>query len=66
MGLVSRVVPGDRLEAGVGELVSKLTSRFPPAVRAVKEFLRSAPSMDAQGAADFASNMLANVLSSRR
>jgi enoyl-CoA hydratase/carnithine racemase len=66
IGLVSRVVPGPRLEAEVGGFISTMTTRSPAAVRAVKEFLRSAPAMDAQGAADFASNLLSNVLSSRR
>ncbi len=66
IGLVSRVVPEAKLEAEVDGFVSMLTKRAPAAVKAVKEFLRSAPAMDDQGAMDFASNLLANVLSSRR
>ena len=66
IGLLSRVVPETRLETEVGEFVSMITQRVPAAVRGVKEFLRSAPAMDSQGALDFASNLIANVLSSRR
>ena len=66
IGLLSRVVPEAKLEAEVGEFVSMMLKRVPAAVRGVKEFLRSAPAMDSQGALDFASNLIANVLSSRR
>lgn len=66
IGLLSRVVPETRLETEVDELVSTITQRVPAAVKAVKEFLRSAPAMDSQGALDFASTLIANVLSSRR
>ena len=66
IGLLSRVVPEAKLEAEVGEFVSMMLKRVPAAVRGVKEFLRSAPAMDSQGSLDFASNLIANVLSSRR
>ena len=66
LGIVSRVAPETKLDAEVDEFVSMMTKRAPAALRAVKEFLRSAPAMDSQGAMDFAGNLLANVLSSRR
>jgi len=66
IGLISRVVAETALEAEVADFVSMMTGRPTAAVRAVKEFLRSAPAMDSQGALDFASNLIANVLSSRR
>ena len=66
LGLLSRVVPKAKLETEVDEFVSMMTKRVPAAVRGVKEFLRSAPAMDSQGALDFASNLIANVVSSRR
>lgn len=64
-GLVSRVVAGADLAGAAEALIEKLAGNSGPALRAVKEYMRSAPEMDRQGAADFASNLLANVLASR-
>ena len=64
IGIVSDVVPDSTLQSRVDELVARIASQPIVAVRAVKEYMRSAPGMDAQGAADFASSLLAGVLSS--
>ncbi len=66
LGLVSKVYPARELHTNAGSFIDSLVGRPLPAVRAVKEYLRSAPAMDPQGMADFASNLLANVMSSRR
>lgn len=65
VGLVSRVVAAAELAGAAEALIAKLAENSGPALRAVKEYMRSAPEMDRQGAADFASNLLANVLASR-
>ena len=64
-GLVSRVVPAASLASETDAMVAKLSSNSADALGAVKAFMRSAPEMDRQGASDFASNLLANVLASR-
>jgi enoyl-CoA hydratase len=63
-GIVSQVVARDALESTAASLIETIAQQPAPAVRAVKEFMRSAPRMDPQGAADFGSNLLAGVLSS--
>jgi hypothetical protein len=64
MGLVSKIVaPGD-LAREADAFIAKTLSRVPAAVPAVKEYMRSAPRMEPQAAADFGSNLLAGVLSS--
>ena len=64
MGLVSKIVaPGD-LAKEADAFIAKTLSRVPAAVPAVKEYMRSAPRMEPQAAADFGSNLLAGVLSS--
>jgi enoyl-CoA hydratase len=64
MGLVSKVVPRGDLAREADSFIAKTLSRSPPAVPAVKEYMRSAPRMEPQAAADFGSNLLAGVLSS--
>jgi enoyl-CoA hydratase/carnithine racemase len=64
LGLVGRVVPAAELRLRADELIRSIAAQPLAAVRAVKEYMRSAPQMDAQGAADFGSNLLAGVLSS--
>jgi enoyl-CoA hydratase/carnithine racemase len=64
MGLVSKVVPRASLAQEADAFIAKTLSRVPAAVPAVKEYMRSAPRMEPQAAADFASNLLAGVLSS--
>jgi enoyl-CoA hydratase len=60
-GLVSTVVPADRLEQEVEQFCAKLQSAPRPAVRGLKEYLRVAPTMDAQGAVDYARSLHAMV-----
>lgn len=66
IGLVSRIVPAQDLQKEVDRFVAGVVSRSTPTLLAVKEYMRSAPSMEPQAAADFASNLLSNVVSSRR
>ena len=64
MGLVSKVVRKRNLQKEVDAFIKKTLARVPAAVPAVKEYMRSAPRMEPQAAADFGSNLLAGVLSS--
>lgn len=64
-GIVSRVVPRATLDAEAAAFLRKLTGYRDAAVRTVKEYMRSAPELDTQAAADLASNIMATVLSSR-
>jgi enoyl-CoA hydratase/carnithine racemase len=64
VGIVSHVVPESDLSKAANELAATLSQRAPAAVRAVKEYLRSAIYMDVTGAADLAGISLANVLAS--
>jgi enoyl-CoA hydratase/carnithine racemase len=66
MGIVSRVVPRAKLEAEGKAFVEKLASYSDGAVRTVKEYMRSAPELEFQAAADLASNIMATVMSSRK
>lgn len=64
VGIVSHAVPESDLTKAANELAAVLSQRAPAAVRAVKEYLRSAIYMDVTGAADLAGMSLANVLAS--
>ena len=64
MGLVSKVVARGDLDKEADAFIKKTLSRVPPSVPAVKEYMRSAPRMEPQAAADFGSNLLAGVLAS--
>ena len=66
LGIVSRVAPRGKLEAEAKAFIAKLCGYSDPAVRTVKEYMRSAPELEPQAAADLASNIMATVLSSRR
>ena len=66
IGLVSRVVPAKDLQREVDRFVAGIAGRSTATLLAVKEYMRSAPTMEPQAAADFASNLLSNVVSSRR
>jgi enoyl-CoA hydratase len=63
-GLVSNVVPADKLDPAVRELVTALKKSPMPAVMAVKEYARSALTMDTQAANDFAKNLHSTINSS--
>jgi enoyl-CoA hydratase/carnithine racemase len=64
MGLVSKVVAKRDLQKEADAFIAKTLKRVPAAVPAVKEYMRSAPRMEPQAAADFGSNLLAGVLAS--
>lgn len=64
MSLVSKVVARRDLEEEAEGFIKKTLARVPAAVPAVKEYMRSAPRMEPQAAADFGSALLAGVLSS--
>jgi enoyl-CoA hydratase len=66
IGLVSRVVPKNELDGAAKAFVAKMTGYAPAMTRTVKEYMRSAPELDPQAAADLASNIMATVMSSRR
>jgi enoyl-CoA hydratase len=60
-GLVSEVVPLSKLDEAVETLCAALLKSPAPATLAVKEYARSALSMDLQGAIDFARNLHATI-----
>jgi enoyl-CoA hydratase/carnithine racemase len=64
MGLLSKVVAKRDLQKEADAFIAKTLRRVPAAVPAVKEYMRSAPRMEPQAAADFGSNLLAGVLAS--
>ena len=64
MGLLSKVVARRDLEKEADAFIQKTLGRVPASVPAVKEYMRSAPRMEPQAAADFGSTLLAGVLSS--
>ncbi len=64
LGIVNKVVPAGELDAEVERIIAILSSRAAASLRAVKEYLRSAPDMDPQASYDFASNLITNVMSS--
>jgi enoyl-CoA hydratase len=63
-GIVSAVVPAAQLDTAVSKLITNMTARSPEALIAVKDFFRTAPLMEPRGVADYASNLLASVLTS--
>jgi enoyl-CoA hydratase len=63
-GIVSEIVPAAGLDDAVAALCAGMLKAPLPALLAVKEFARSAPKMDVQGAVDFARNLHAVVNSS--
>ena len=65
-GLASSVVPPEKLESAVGDLIAKLKTCPLPAVMAVKEYARFAYGMDTAAANDFAKNLHATINSSSK
>ena len=63
-GIASDVVPAAKLEEELDRLTTALLRAPRPALLAVKEYARTAPGMDLQGAVDFARNLHATVNSS--
>lgn len=64
LGIVSRVCPTAEVEPALAKLVATMTARSPASLVAMKDFFRSGPFMEPRGMADYAANLLANVLSS--
>jgi len=56
-GIVSNVVPHDKLQAEVDRFCEVLLSRPRPAILGLKEYLRVAPRMDEQAAIDYARSL---------
>ncbi len=66
LGIVTRVVPADRLDAEVEALASALAAKPRPVVQTCKEFFRDIQDMSVDEAARHATAVLANVLASRK
>jgi len=64
IGIVSAVVPLARLDAAMAEALATMTSRSQAALVAVKDYLRSAPTMEPRGAAAYGAALLSGVLTS--
>lgn len=60
-GIVSQVVPAAKLDQAVEAFCQKMLHTPRPAILGVKEYLRVAPTMDAQGGVDFARSLHALV-----
>jgi enoyl-CoA hydratase/carnithine racemase len=65
IGLVSAVVPDKDLYARGNALLDIISSQSLDAVKAVKEYLREAPSMPSAGRGAFGASLFATVLASR-
>ncbi len=66
LGIVTRVVPADRLDAEVDALATALAARPRAVVQTCKEFFRDIQDMTVDEAARHATAVLANVLASRK
>ncbi len=65
LGLISKVFKTHKALDEAGEkFIEKVSAHKQTAMVGVKDFLRSAPSLDATALAGFASNLLANIVSS--
>jgi len=64
LGIVSAVVPRDKLDAAFAETLATMTARSSAALVAVKDYLRSAPTMEPRGAAAYGVALLSGVLTS--
>jgi enoyl-CoA hydratase len=63
-GIVSALAAEDKLEALVKQVSDKILASPAAAVRAVKEYMRSAPDMPIEGAVEFARSLHATINSS--
>ena len=61
IGLVSEVVPRDKLEERVNELVQDLLTSGPDALANCKELIRRVPSMTFEEAKSYTARMIANL-----
>jgi len=66
LGIVTRVVPADRLDAEVNALSSALAAKPRAVVQTCKEYFRDIQDMSVNEAARHATSVLANVLASRK
>lgn len=66
LGIVTRVVPADRLDAEVEALAAALAAKPRAVVQTCKEFFRDIQDMSVDEAARHATAVLANVLASRK
>jgi enoyl-CoA hydratase len=64
IGLISDVVPAGTLDSAVAKLCGTILKAPQPAVLAIKEYARVAPSMDIRGAIDYARSLHAVINSS--
>jgi enoyl-CoA hydratase/carnithine racemase len=64
LGMVSAVVPRERLDETVAATLATMTARSSAALIAVKDYLRNAPMMEPRGAAAYGVALLAGVLTS--
>ena len=66
LGVVTSAVPLAQLEAEAHNTIERLNKAPVDALRAVKEYLRTAPRMDPQAASAYAASLIATVQTSRR
>jgi enoyl-CoA hydratase len=64
LGLVSEIAPGKTLESAAQRICAQILKAPQPAVLAIKEYARVAPSMDIRGAVDYARSLHAVINSS--
>ncbi len=64
LGIASQVVPAGKLSDETNAVIAGLAGRSREALVGVKDYLRTALTMDPRGAADYAGNLLATVFSS--
>jgi enoyl-CoA hydratase len=64
LGLVSEVARGLTLDSATQRIVGQILKAPQPAVLAIKEFARVAPSMDIRGAVEYARSLHAVINSS--
>jgi enoyl-CoA hydratase len=64
LGLVSEIAFGTTLDAAVNRICAQILKAPQPAVLAIKEYARVAPSMDIRGAVDYARSLHAVINSS--
>jgi enoyl-CoA hydratase len=64
LGVVSSVVPVAQLDTAMSKVVTGLTARSRESLVAVKDYMRTALAMEPRGAAAYAGNLIATVVSS--
>jgi enoyl-CoA hydratase len=64
LGIVSEIAPANRLQSAVDRLCAQILKAPQPAVLAIKEYARVAPSMEIRGAVDYARSLHAVINSS--